>query len=542
LTLTPINSQTSRTAWPALLVSALLLAGLQIWLRPLLPVDETRYLSVAWEMWSRGDFLVPYLNGEPYSHKPPLLFWLVHGVWALSGVSEPAARLLPVLFSLLALWLSAGLASRLWPGQAASVRPLVPWLLMGGLFWNNFFTLFQFDLLLLIAALLAWFGMLDALRAPLRGWLLAGTAIGLGILAKGPVILVSVLPAILLAPWWARDSRSAGWPAWYAGGLFALLLGAGIALSWAVPAAMAGGETYRQAIFWGQSAGRMVSSFAHPGPWWSYLLWLPLMWLPWVLWPQLWKAVLQVKLADDGVRFCMAVIIPALLIFSMISGKQGKYLLPLLPLTGLLCARWLTAADHEARRYRLHYVGIVLVLTAVVLLALPWLSGGPDWFQQVQLMWGMALLVWGGLFFALNLKLTAAVRGAALAMLLWTATLYLALIPLLAPQYDLAPMSRVLSGLQASERKLAWLGKYHGQFHFLGRLQGRIEPINERGRLYGWLDGNADGYLLVNYKSLHPDIPDDLPIQPYRGGSLVLWPVSRLLQDPKRLDALSGNA
>ena len=542
MTLTPINSQTSRTAWPALLVSALLLAGLQIWLRPLLPVDETRYLSVAWEMWSRGDFLVPYLNGEPYSHKPPLLFWLVHGVWALSGVSELAARLLPVLFSLLALWLSAGLASRLWPGQAASVRPLVPWLLMGGLFWNNFFTLFQFDLLLLIAALLAWFGMLDALRAPLRGWLLAGTAIGLGILAKGPVILVPVLPAILLAPWWARDSRSAGWPAWYAGGLFALLLGAGIALSWAVPAAMAGGETYRQAIFWGQSAGRMVSSFAHPGPWWSYLLWLPLMWLPWVLWPQLWKAVLQVKLADDGVRFCMAVIIPALLIFSMISGKQGKYLLPLLPLTGLLCARWLTAADHEARRYRLRYVGIVLVLTAVVLLALPWLSGGPDWFQQVQSMWGMALLVWGGLFFALNLKLTAAVRGAALAMLLWTATLYLALIPLLAPQYDLAPMSRVLSGLQASERKLAWLGKYHGQFHFLGRLQGRIEPINERGRLYGWLDGNADGYLLVNYKSLHPDIPDDLPIQPYRGGSLVLWPVSRLLQDPKRLDALSGNA
>ena len=126
MTLTPINSQTSRTAWPALLVSALLLAGLQIWLRPLLPVDETRYLSVAWEMWSRGDFLVPYLNGEPYSHKPPLLFWLVHGVWALSGVSELAARLLPVLFSLLALWLSAGLASRLWPGQAASVRPWFP--------------------------------------------------------------------------------------------------------------------------------------------------------------------------------------------------------------------------------------------------------------------------------------------------------------------------------------------------------------------------------------------------------------------------------
>jgi 4-amino-4-deoxy-L-arabinose transferase-like glycosyltransferase len=532
----------SRTAWPALLVSAVLLAALQLWLRPLLPVDETRYLSVAWEMWWRGDSLVPYLNGEPYSHKPPLLFWLVHGVWALSGVSELAARLLPVLLSLLALWLSAVLAGRLWPGQAATVTTLVPWLLLGALFWNNFFTLFQFDLLLVISALLAWLGVLEALRAPLRGWSLVGAAIGLGILAKGPVILVPTLPAVLLAPWWARHSRPNSWLAWYGGGLCALLLAAGIALSWAVPAAMAGGEAYRQAIFWGQSAGRIVSSFAHPGPWWSYLLWLPLMWLPWALWPQLWKAALQAKLADDGIRFCMAVLVPALLVFSSISGKQGKYLLPLLPLIGLLCARWLALADGETRRYRLHHVGSVLVLTGTVLLALPWLPGGPDWLQRVQLMWGLALLVWGALCFAVNLKLTAAVRGAAMAMLLWTATVYLALVPLLAPNYDLAPMSRVLSGLQASDRKLAWLGKYHGQFHFLGRLQGRIESIDERGQLYHWLDANTDGYILVNYKSLQPDIPDDLLIQPYRGGSLVLWPASRLRQDRPRLDALTGNA
>lgn len=532
----------SRTAWSALLISALLLAALQLWLRPLLPVDETRYLSVAWEMWSRGDFLVPYLNGEPYSHKPPLLFWLVQGVWALSGVSELAARLLPVLLSVLALGLSSVLAGRLWPAQAVPVSALVPWLLLGGLFWNNFFSLFQFDLLLVIAALLAWFGVLEALRSPLRGWLLVGAATGLGILAKGPVILVPVLPAILLAPWWARAERPASWPGWYGGGLFALLLAAVIALSWAVPAAMAGGEAYRQAIFWGQTAGRMVASFAHHGAWWSYLVWLPLMWLPWLLWPQLWKAAWHGKAVDDGMRFCAAVIVAALLIFSMISGKQGKYLLPLLPLTALLCARWLAAADHEARRYRLHFVGMVLALSAVGLLLLPWLSGGPGWFPQVQLMWGMALLVWGGLFFVVELQLAAAVRAAAMAMLLWTATLYLALVPLLAPQYDLAPVSRVLSGLQAADRKLAWLGKYHGQFHFLGRLQQRIEPIDARRPLVDWLDGNPHGVLLVNYKSLQPDIPDDLPVQPYRGGSLVLWPASRLRQDQRRLDALSGNA
>ena len=39
----------------------LVLVGLAC--RPLMPIDETRAVSVAWEMWQRGDFLVPHLNG-----------------------------------------------------------------------------------------------------------------------------------------------------------------------------------------------------------------------------------------------------------------------------------------------------------------------------------------------------------------------------------------------------------------------------------------------------------------------------------------------
>ena len=59
-------------SWPGLIAVWLVILLTALLTRPLLPVDETRYASVAWEMWSRGDFLVPYLNGEPYSHKPPL--------------------------------------------------------------------------------------------------------------------------------------------------------------------------------------------------------------------------------------------------------------------------------------------------------------------------------------------------------------------------------------------------------------------------------------------------------------------------------------
>ena len=62
--------------------------------RPLLPIDETRYASVAWEMWRSGQYLVPQLNGAPYSDKPPLLFWLILAGWRVVGPVELWARLI----------------------------------------------------------------------------------------------------------------------------------------------------------------------------------------------------------------------------------------------------------------------------------------------------------------------------------------------------------------------------------------------------------------------------------------------------------------
>ena len=52
---------------PLFLSLAVLAIALPI--RPPLPVDETRYLAVAWDMWLKGNYLVPHLNGAPYSHK-----------------------------------------------------------------------------------------------------------------------------------------------------------------------------------------------------------------------------------------------------------------------------------------------------------------------------------------------------------------------------------------------------------------------------------------------------------------------------------------
>ena len=52
-------------SWPGLIAVWLVILLTALLTRPLLPVDETRYASVAWEMWSRGDFLVAQALVEP---------------------------------------------------------------------------------------------------------------------------------------------------------------------------------------------------------------------------------------------------------------------------------------------------------------------------------------------------------------------------------------------------------------------------------------------------------------------------------------------
>jgi 4-amino-4-deoxy-L-arabinose transferase-like glycosyltransferase len=106
---------------PILLWALLLVCGLLT--RPPIPIDETRYLGVAWEMWLRGDLLVPYLLGEPYHHKPPLLFWGMHLGWWMFGVSEWWARSVAPLFALGTLVLSVKTARVLWPERGDIAPP-----------------------------------------------------------------------------------------------------------------------------------------------------------------------------------------------------------------------------------------------------------------------------------------------------------------------------------------------------------------------------------------------------------------------------------
>src|SRR5262245_40904824 len=194
-----------------------------------MPVDETRYLSAAWDMWLRGDLLVPHLNGAPYSHKPPLLFWAIDTVWYLTGVREWTGRLVSPLFGLGCLWMIWRLARLIWPDDAGVARR-APLILIGMGAFAFYASLAMFDAPLTFLALVGIEGSVRAWRGAFWGWILCGAALGLGILMKGPVAALHILPVPVLAPLWIGARPSGGWIRWYVGTLVAFLLGAGLGL------------------------------------------------------------------------------------------------------------------------------------------------------------------------------------------------------------------------------------------------------------------------------------------------------------------------
>jgi 4-amino-4-deoxy-L-arabinose transferase-like glycosyltransferase len=68
---------------------------------PLSDNNEGLYASIARDMFSSGNYLIPHLNGVPYIEKPPLLYWLMAISYHTFGINEFAARLIPSLSSII---------------------------------------------------------------------------------------------------------------------------------------------------------------------------------------------------------------------------------------------------------------------------------------------------------------------------------------------------------------------------------------------------------------------------------------------------------
>jgi len=478
------------------------------------PIDETRYLAVAWNMHLSGQWLVPWLDGAPYSDKAPLLFWLINLVWAVTGVHAWAARLLEWLIALATLPLLASLGRRLGTGRGATEA--AQWLWLGCAAMAVYAGTVMFDMLLAVCTLAAWRAT-PALAGPhaWRGGLAMTLALAFGILAKGPVaLLLGGMPA-LLAPWWLPHARHAGFYLRLLGVLLGAIL---LALAWAIPAAQAGGPAYADAIFLRQTAGRLVHSFAHARPWWWYLPILPLMLLPWTLClGRNTPATLPPPRAPAELnRFVAVAFVPGFVIFSLISGKQPHYLLPMLPALALIGGVHLAAGRWRVSAWRAGAVLIIIGLaTALGLGRLAAPASGMGAYVCG------ALVVFTGLLCMSRHARPLPVATIALGMLAALTLCKLAFVLSIGPRYDVGAAAQRIAAAQRAGVPLLYVGAEYGLFTFAGRLTAPIPSMPNRSGVAAWARAHPTGWVI----SSDDDQPAPPPIyrQRYLDRSLGIW-------------------
>lgn len=493
-------------------------AVLGVLLRPTLPIDETRYLTVAWEMRTGGNWLVPHLNGALYSHKPPLLFWLINLVWLLVGPSETAARLIGPAFGLAGIWATARLARRLYPDQP-QIGGRAALALAGAMGFVLFAGLTMFDAMLTLATVL---GVLALTHVPDRGWKAwcgFGAALALGALSKGPVVLIHLLPVALTLPLWmaqrpaqaAAGGRGRIWRQTLAGLGLALLVGLALVGLWLVPALLAGGDDYRRAVLWTQSAGRMVDSFAHQQPFWFYLLVLPFMTWPWSWSPAVWRA------ARFPGPLPVWIGVPVLA-FSLISGKQAHYLLPEMPALALAAAPALIGMGARIRWAALLPGAFALLLGAVML------GLGPhSWRVAADPMAPAALAAVLALISAALVWTGGMTAAASTVLMLAISTLFLGRM---GEEYDAGPIARRLAPHEVSGVGVV-AGGYAGEFGFAGRMTRPVTVFDTSDAGFAWL-AQCPGRVLLSRTGNIPEAGLDASVVstaaiPFRGARMELW-------------------
>ena len=515
-----------------LLWSLLWLLGVSI--RPPFPIDETRYLTVAWEMYQRNDWLLLHLNGAPYSHKPPLLFWLINLGWGVFGVNGWWPRLVVWLCALLGLLGTHRLARRLWPARPQIA--LTSTLLLGGCsYWLLFSHLLMFDLILSAWVVLGLNALLRTLHGERAGWLLLAIATALGGLTKGPVILLHLGLAALVMRLTLHEPASPR--QWLPKALATIIVGLLPLLLWALLAAHRGGDAFAHELLFKQTGERMVSSFAHRRPFWWLLAMLPLLLLPWTLSLTAWRAAkgLPRLWSEPGLRFAALWSLAVLAAFSLISGKQPHYLLPIFPALALLLARAIDELPQSGAPQREWLLAGMLLLFALSImlittgrLANPQLQALapllPGWLAAAFAL--LALLCLPGLDRHRSTLRNSLVIGG------MTALLYLGPLPAQLPRYRADDVSALLHEAEQQQIPVAFIDfEYDGQFTFPALLRQPLAVV-PAAQAHGWAAQHPDGWLLfiLDEARAADSQPRPLLERRYRGSMLYLYSAQALLE------------
>lgn len=189
-----LNDNSTDKLWMwAFLLAAVLIFGLNLGGVALRDWDEGIVAQVSREIWGgKLNWLYPTIDSVPYLNKPPLVHWLIGLCFAIGGVSELTARLIPAMLTAASVPLLYAIARELFPRRSIAIFSALVYLTLLPVVRHG--RLAMLDGAVLCFLLGAMWCLLRS-RRDLRYALGAGIGFGLICLTKG-VMLGLLLGAI----------------------------------------------------------------------------------------------------------------------------------------------------------------------------------------------------------------------------------------------------------------------------------------------------------------------------------------------------------
>jgi 4-amino-4-deoxy-L-arabinose transferase-like glycosyltransferase len=440
---------------------------------PPLDRDESRFAQATKQMLESGDFVEIRFQDEARNKKPVGIYWL-QAVTAASLTPEPhnqiwAYRIPSILAAIGAALLCFAIGLRLFDRSTALLAAAFLGVSVSLVVEGH---IAKTDALLLATILAAqWAGariylgrrMLvpraDTMArnkptpAPWNLVLTFWLAVGAGILVKGPVAPFVVAATLIALAVWDRDWRllTSLRP------LVGILIAALVVLPWGIAIWFeTNGQFFRDALT-GDFGDKLVEGQERHGGWPGYYLLL--------MWATFWPAVIVFlpALFDawrnrtvPQVRFLIAWVVPAWLIFEIIPTKLPHYTLPLYPALALLCASTLMKLERGESDLLRHWstwtsvavFGVISIVLASAIIVLPAIYG-----SGIDLVSIVAVVV---LLMVIAVVLTQAWQRrflpAALGSLIVAFLLYLGLFQLAVPRMEKLQVSPRLAEIVEAAR------------------------------------------------------------------------------------------
>ncbi len=189
------------------------------------------------------------------------------------------------------------------------------------------------------------------------------------------------------------------------------------------------------------------------------------MFMPWLFFSSFWRGFSHVRTKlkrDEGLRFLASWMLPVLIAFSLISGKQPHYLVPLVPGAALFAAYCLGDLKTET---------VARAFAAILALFI----GG----QAIASQTGLS-------------------------------------------RYDLREIAEIVKA--QPDRDLAFVRNYHGEIGFAARREKPVDS-RQIGEIDQWFEAHPDGWAIIRFKDHQPEIEKYKKIisYPYRGKNIGLF-------------------